>query len=116
MKLQIARIYESKGEATTGYRVLVDRIWPRGISKEAAHLDLWAKELAPSTELRKWFGHAPARFEEFSQRYMKELNDNPEAQDLIKQIEKHDNVTLLYGAKDKTHNQTVVLQQYFAGH
>lgn len=113
MKLHIARIYESKG-VSSSYRVLVDRVWPRGISKDEAHIDLWAKELAPSTELRKWFGHIPARFDEFSRRYVKELDANAEAKTLIAQITSHADVTLLYGAKDTTHNQAVVLQRYMA--
>ena len=96
---------------TDGFRVLVDRLWPRGIKKENAHVDLWAKALAPSTELRKWFGHDPERFEEFARRYEEELSANAEAGTLLKEIRTHDVVTLLFGAKDENHNNAVVLSR-----
>lgn len=107
----VKRIYEpaSRGD---GYRVLVDRLWPRGISKERAALDEWAKTIAPSTELRQWFGHDPAKFTEFTQRYTKEIQDNAEAPALIASWRAHEKVTLLYGARDETHNEAAVLQGY----
>ena len=107
--LKIKRIYEPP-ERADGFRVLVDRIWPRGVSKGAAHLDLWLKEIAPSTELRKWFGHDPKRWSAFSGKYQKELS---EKRDLVRQLKTleadHGTVTLLYGAHDPSHNQAVVL-------
>lgn len=109
MSIKIERIYQKPADLD-GYRILVDRLWPRGISKANAHLDLWLKEVAPSNELRKWFGHDPAKFAEFQQRYLKELADNPALQDLKQAVAKHENVILLYGAKDQEHNQAVILQ------
>lgn len=107
--IKLKRIYEPYSK-DDGYRVLVDRLWPRGESKEKAHLDLWLKEIAPSTELRKWFGHDPNKWEEFEKRYKKELESKPE---LFKQLKallnKHKQVTLLYGARDIEHNDAVVL-------
>ena len=109
--LRIKRIYDSPNRAD-GFRVLVDRLWPRGVSKERAHLDLWLKEIGPSTELRKWFGHDPKRWSAFAGRYQKEL---AEKRDLVRQLKKleseHGTVTLLYGAHDPLHNQAVVLNQ-----
>lgn len=104
------RVYLPAGD-TDGFRVLVDRLWPRGIKKENAHVDMWAKALAPSTELRKWFGHDPERFEEFARRYEEELSANAEAGTLLKEIRTHDVVTLLFGAKDENHNNAVVLSR-----
>ena len=111
MILKIKRVY-LPAEDSDGYRVLVDRLWPRGIKKENAKIDLWTKELAPSTELRKWFGHIPERFEEFSKRYVEELNSNPSVAPIVEEIRQHDVVTLLYGAKDEEHNNAVVLKSY----
>lgn len=114
MPLQIKRIYEPAQDGD-GVRVLVDRLWPRGISKDKANLDEWAKELAPSTELREWFGHRPERFDEFSARYKAELDANPPAQKDLEEIlekSKGSMVTLLYGAKDPQINQAVVLKEY----
>lgn len=102
------RIYEP-AEATDGYRVLVDRIWPRGVSKDAARLDLWLKEVAPTAALRKWFGHEPERFTEFKRRYRDELAENPAVEELLSVMAEHERVTLLYGARDKEHNQAAVL-------
>ncbi len=110
-KFAVKRIYEPTGTGD-GYRVLVDRLWPRGVSKERAALDEWAKSLAPSTELRKWFSHDEAKFEDFSDRYISELRHNPEASDIIAGWHKHSVVTLLYGARDETHNEAVVLRDY----
>ena len=117
-ELRIKRIYEAI-EEQDGYRVLTDRLWPRGIAKAKAAIDLWEKTVAPSTELREWFGHIPERFPEFTERYLKELEDNSDATKFVelcqKQLEKS-NVTLLYGAKDETHNHAVVLRAFINRH
>lgn len=117
-ELRIKRIYEAI-EEQDGYRVLTDRLWPRGIAKAKAAIDLWEKTVAPSTELREWFGHIPERFPEFTERYLQELDDNSDATKFVelcqKQLEKS-NVTLLYGAKDEVHNQAVVLQNFINQH
>ncbi len=110
MNIQLKRAYEPP-EASDGARVLVDRLWPRGISKEAAHLDLWLREIAPSTELRRWFGHDPERWEEFRRRYRKELADQPDLVEQLRALAKKGTLTLVYGAKDEEHNDAVVLQQ-----
>ena len=113
-RLRLKRVYEAPGE-DDGVRVLVDRLWPRGLSKEKAALDVWAKEIAPSTELRKWFGHEPARWAEFQQRYAAELDANAAAVDaLLAQLDDDRPVTLVYGARDTEHNGAVVLRDYFA--
>lgn len=93
-----------------GVRVLVDRIWPRGVSKEDAALDEWLKEVGPSTELRTWFGHDPDRFAEFARRYEKELEGSDEWLQLRRIVDDHGRVTLLFGASDREHNQAVVLR------
>ncbi len=105
------RIYEDASSGD-GYRALVDRLWPRGVSKIKAALDEWDKDIAPSTELRKWFGHVPDKFDEFTSRYIAEIEANPKAPAIIANWHKQDKVTLLYGAKDTTHNEAVVLQHY----
>jgi uncharacterized protein YeaO (DUF488 family) len=107
--IQTKRIYND-ASINDGYRVLVDRVWPRGVSKEQAKLDDWMKEIAPSTDLRKWFGHESEKFEEFKNRYKEELENN---EDLVNQLvtkSEKKKVTLLYGAKDEEHNQAVVLE------
>ena len=105
----IKRIYDPVNE-DNGYRILVDRIWPRGVSKDIAKLDLWMKEIAPSDALRKWFQHDPAKWDEFKIRYHDELLEKKDLIAELKRIEKENkNVTLLYSAKDKEHNQAVVL-------
>ena len=108
---KITRIYES-ATPRDGYRVLVDRLWPRGISKEHAALDEWAKDIAPTDELRHWFHHDPEKFTEFSERYKKELDTNPAAAAAKNAWSNHPVVTLLYSAKDTEHNQAVVLKQW----
>lgn len=102
------RIYDAV-DPSDGYRVLVDRLWPRGVSKERAALDEWAKELAPSTELRTWFAHDPAKFPEFTKRYNNELDENSQTSVEIQHWQTHDVVMLLYGAKDEAHNEAHVL-------
>lgn len=106
--MKIKRIYE-EAEKSDGYRVLVDRVRPRGISKERAHLDEWDKDIAPSTELRKWFGHVPERFQEFAKRYREELSHKVNDLERLRAIDKKQNLTLLYSAHDTKFNQAVVL-------
>lgn len=111
MKIQIKRVYE-KPAKDDGMRILVDRLWPRGLSKEKADVDLWLKEIAPSTELRKWFGHVPDRWKEFQKRYHHELENNIESVSKLKELIKNGVVTLVYGAKDKDHNEALVLKEW----
>ena len=111
MDLKIKRIYEP-AEDSDGQRILVDRLWPRGVSKEKAHLDLWLKDVAPSTELRKWFGHEPSKWEEFKKRYKAELADNEAFDELKEAVYSHPTTTLLFAAKDEEHNEAVVLANY----
>ncbi|MBX3415133.1 MAG: DUF488 family protein [Pirellulales bacterium] len=107
-EIQLIRAYDA-GQQDCGYRVLVDRLWPRGLSKEELHLDEWAKEVAPSTELRQWFGHRPERWQEFRRRYRQELRERPEPIDHLVQLSKRRRVALLYGARDTEHNHAIVL-------
>lgn len=109
MTVRIKRVYEDATEAD-GYRVLVDRVWPRGVSKERAAVDEWLKEAGPSTQLRTWFGHVPERFEQFARRYRQELDGSEAVKQLHKIVQEHDTVTLVYSAKDEEHNQAVVLR------
>lgn len=112
--VRIKRIYET-ATADDGFRVLVDRVWPRGVTKEKAAVDLWLKEIAPSTELRKWFGHDPERWNAFRSRYLSELAARPAlVEDLREQAEKGP-LTLVYSAHDELHNQAVVLKQALQG-
>ena len=106
MTFRIKRVYE-KPASTDGMRVLVDRLWPRGLKKTDAKIDLWMKEVAPSAELRKWFGHEPERFAEFKRRYKKELSKDAFAE--LRILGRGKSVTLLYGAKDPEMNQAAVL-------
>lgn len=110
MKIQIKRIYEPRSESD-GMRILVDRLWPRGIKKEAAHLDEWMKDIAPSTQLRKWFNHDASKWQEFQLKYMHELQHNPMAEHLLKPGT-HRTITLLYAAHDEEHNHALVLQHF----
>jgi uncharacterized protein YeaO (DUF488 family) len=107
--IKVKRVYE-KPERDDGWRVLVDRLWPRGMKKEDAHLDAWLKEVAPSNELRRWFGHAPEKWGEFQKKYRAELRKQKELIAELKQTEKKKGTpTLLFGAKDQEHNEAVVL-------
>ena len=107
--IKIKRVYE-KPAKDDGWRVLVDRLWPRGMKKENARLDLWMKDVAPSEALRKWFRHEPERWKEFQKRYRKELADKKEMLGELKKMAKeHGTVTLLFGAKDEERNQAVVI-------
>lgn len=114
MKLNIKRVYE-KPDKQDGKRVLVDRLWPRGLTKEKADIDLWLKGIAPTTELRKWFNHDAAKWEEFQKRYRNELNNNKEQVSLLKDQLKKGIVTLVYGAKDEDHNEALVLKEWLNG-
>jgi len=111
MTIQLKRAYE-KPERTDGTRILVDRLWPRGLTKGKAAIDLWLKEVAPSTELRKWFGHDPRKWRSFRGRYQTELKRHAEQLDVIKREAKEGAVTLIYGARDREHNEAVVLKQF----
>ncbi|MGN6603029.1 MAG: DUF488 domain-containing protein [Ginsengibacter sp.] len=111
MSVTVKRIYEA-AEKQDGFRILVDRLWPRGVSKEKAGIDLWLKEIAPSTELREWFNHDPAKWKEFQKKYNKELKANDEAVSILKKHMREGKVTLLYSAKDEAHNQAVALKEF----
>lgn len=115
LDIRVKRVYEAPA-AADGTRVLVDRVWPRGVRKEAAELALWLKDVAPSTELRHWFGHEPERWPEFQRRYRAELERNPEAVSRLLELAKHGRVTLVYGARDTEHNQAVALADYLTSH
>jgi uncharacterized protein YeaO (DUF488 family) len=109
--LRIKRTYDPPARGD-GRRILVERLWPRGMKKEAVAADAWMKEVAPSTQLRQWFGHQEERWEEFRRRYRKELAAHPEAWEPILDAEEHGTVTLLYSAHDVLHNGAVVLREY----
>ncbi|HYK56615.1 MAG TPA: DUF488 domain-containing protein [Flavisolibacter sp.] len=111
MKITIKRVYEPPSKED-GKRILVDRLWPRGLTKEKAAVDLWLKEIAPGTALRKWFDHDPAKWNEFKKRYRQELKQNKEPVVLLKEQLKKHSLTLLYAAKDETHNDAVVLKEF----
>ncbi|MEQ8200621.1 MAG: DUF488 domain-containing protein [Syntrophomonadaceae bacterium] len=113
-ELMIKRIYEP-AEPGDGFRILVDRLWPRGISKEKARLDHWARDIAPSDAVRKAFGHDPAKMEQFRQQYLAELNQNPAAAEYLQMVAEtlgRGQVTLLYSAKSEKYNQAVVLKDW----
>jgi uncharacterized protein YeaO (DUF488 family) len=110
MAVRLKRAYEPAADSD-GYRVLIDRIWPRGISKEQARLDAWARELAPSTELRRWFGHEPAKFEEFRRRYRDELATQDEKLRELRRRAGQGTLTLVYAARDTERNDAVVLAE-----
>ncbi|HCY63514.1 MAG TPA: hypothetical protein DHV59_11935 [Oxalobacteraceae bacterium] len=113
MKLKLKRVYEAPA-AADGFRILVDRLWPRGLSKEAAHVDLWLKDAAPSAELRKWFNHEPDKWPPFQARYLEELRQDPGKTAPIREQAGKGTVTLVYGAKDEEHNQALVLKEFLA--
>jgi len=112
--IQLKRVYE-KPSRKDGLRVLVDRLWPRGLTKERAAVKLWLKDVAPSTELRKWFGHDPAKWKQFQVRYRKELREKKDALKLLKQKSEEHTVTLVYGARDEEHNEALVLKRILEG-
>jgi uncharacterized protein YeaO (DUF488 family) len=109
--IRLKRVYDSPA-AEDGFRVLVERLWPRGITKADAHLDLWMKEIAPSSDLRKWFAHDPAKWEEFSERYEKELAEHHELLNILEQKSRQTTVTLIYAAHDVRHNSAFVLKRF----
>jgi uncharacterized protein YeaO (DUF488 family) len=110
MQVRIKRVY-TEPDAEDGLRILVDRLWPRGLTKARAKVDLWLREIAPSTELRKWFSHDPAKWGEFQRRYHEELQQNADQLGVLLREARKGPVTLLYGAKDELRNEAVVLQQ-----
>lgn len=117
-EIKCKRVYDPV-EKEDGHRILVDRIWPRGIKKQTLELSEWAKEIAPTNELRKQFGHQPEKFEWFSKEYKKELDKNEYTDKFIRSVKEYalkKNVTLIYSAKDTAHNQAIVLQKYIQEH
>lgn len=112
--IKLKRVYEPPGPED-GCRVLVERLWPRGISKEKASLDLWLKDVAPSPELRTWFGHDPAKWDEFRKRYFEELKENEDAVDKLRELDRKGSVTFVYAAKDMEHNAAVALKDFIEG-
>lgn len=109
--LTLKRAYE-KPSRSDGWRVLVERLWPRGLTREKAAIDLWLKEVAPSAELRKWFGHDPARWKQFERRYRKELQKHDDAVNLLRKAAGTRTVTLVYAARDERHNGALVLKEF----
>jgi uncharacterized protein YeaO (DUF488 family) len=112
-RIPLKRVYEPPA-ADDGTRILVDRLWPRGLTKEKAHVDLWLKEIAPSTDLRRWFDHDPAKWAEFQRRYHAELDANSGVMAELKATLADGPATLVYGAKDEEHNDAVVLAAYLS--
>src|SRR5271170_2527705 len=108
--VRIKRVYEEP-DTEDGKRILVDRLWPRGLTKEKARVDLWLKDVAPSTELRKWFAHDAAKWTGFQTRYREELKKNKEQLSLLRQEAAKGTITLVYGAKDQQHNEAAILQR-----
>ena len=113
MKLKIKRVYDKPAEED-GMRILVDRLWPRGLTKQKAKVDVWLKNIAPSTELRKWFAHDPEKWKEFIKKYKKELHENNEQAAILKGYLRQGTVTLVYGARDEVHNEALVIKQLFS--
>ena len=111
--IKIKRVYE-KPEGEDGMRILVDRLWPRGLTKEKASIDLWLKDIAPSTELRKWFNHDPEKWNEFKKSYQAELSENKKAVAMLKEKLTNGVVSLIFGAKDEEHNEALVLKELFS--
>jgi uncharacterized protein YeaO (DUF488 family) len=111
MQTWTKRAYEQPG-SQDGKRVLVDRVWPRGVRKEEAHIDEWLKEVAPSNSLRKWFGHDPEKWEEFKKRYFRELEENPEPLERLGKLVREGRVTLVFGAKNRKYNNAAALKEY----
>ena len=109
--IRLKRVYEEAAR-NDGYRVLVERLWPRGVSKEKANIRLWAKEIAPSAELRKWYGHNLARWQEFKKRYWRELKGKEESLEEIRSRARERTVTFVYAARDEVHNSAMALKDY----
>jgi uncharacterized protein YeaO (DUF488 family) len=112
--IQVKRVYDRPSPAD-GYRVLVDRLWPRGLRKQDAGIDLWLKDVGPSAELRRWFAHAPERWDEFRRRYADELAGKARAVDVLREKSGNGKLTLVFAAKDPQHNNAVALMEYLAG-
>ncbi|MGE0630440.1 MAG: DUF488 domain-containing protein [Hyphomicrobiaceae bacterium] len=112
--VHLKRAYDTP-EAADGTRILVDRLWPRGVKKDVAKIDLWAKDLSPSTQLRQWFGHDPSRWAEFKRRYIAELGEHAERMDELRKLAQHDPITLIYAARDREHNEAVILRDMLVG-
>lgn len=112
--INLKRIYDDKS-SDDGYRVFIDRLWPRGVSKEDAHFDEWLKELAPSTDFRKWFDHDPKRFDKFKKQYKKELENHKDLLDKLRNKAKSNKITLLFAAKNEEMNNAVVLKEILEG-
>jgi uncharacterized protein YeaO (DUF488 family) len=112
--LKVKRVYE-EASRSDGRRILVDRLWPRGLSKEEARVDLWLKDLAPSNELRKWYEHDPKKWPEFKRRYFSELKDKGDELAILEKEVKKGHVTLLYGSREEKYNNAVALQEYLQG-
>ncbi|HET7589084.1 MAG TPA: DUF488 family protein [Solirubrobacterales bacterium] len=110
LDVRTKRVYEEPAPGD-GFRMLVDRVWPRGVSRERARLDEWDRTLSPSTELRKWFGHDPGRYEEFRRRYLEELQGHRDRLSELRSLARQGTLTLVYGAKDPEHNQAIVLAE-----
>jgi uncharacterized protein YeaO (DUF488 family) len=111
MNIKIKRVYEQP-DKKDGERILVDRLWPRGLTKEKAGVDVWLKEIAPSTELRKWFAHDPNKWETFRGRYETEIRHNDDLVKVLRQKARQGTITLIYGARDEKHNEALVLKQF----
>jgi len=111
LNIRTKRVYDPP-DARDGFRVLVDRIWPRGMTKEQVRADLWLRDIAPSTALRKWFAHDPSKWEEFKRRYFAELDKDPECVHVLLEAAAKGTVTLLFSARDSEHNQAIALQEY----
>ena len=114
MDIALKRAYEPAAESD-GYRLLVDRLWPRGVSRERARLDEWDRNLAPSNELRTWFGHDPARWDEFRRRYAKEVHQHAELLDQLRSLAREGPITLVYSARDEKHNDAIELRELILG-
>jgi uncharacterized protein YeaO (DUF488 family) len=111
MAVEFKRVYEEPS-TSDGTRILVDRLWPRGLTKEKAKIDVWLKDIAPTTELRKWFNHEPNKWPEFQKRYWTEISNNTDILSTLKRYLANGKVTIVYGAKDEEHNDAVVIKQY----
>jgi uncharacterized protein YeaO (DUF488 family) len=111
MNIKIKRVYEQP-DRKDGERILVDRLWPRGLTKEKAGVDLWLKEIAPSTELRKWFDHDPEKWQRFRRRYETEIRHKDDLIKVLRQKAREGTITLIYGARDEKHNEALVLKQF----
>jgi uncharacterized protein YeaO (DUF488 family) len=115
MAIRLKRAYDKPAKGD-GFRVLVDRVWPRGMTKEALKADVWLKNVAPSTQLRKWFGHEPEKWKEFRKRYFKELGSHPEEVRLLREKARGGDVTLVFGARESRFNNAEAIKEYLEGH